>query len=82
MPTTDTSPHFENFAPLDESAVGVLVSGDSSTGKSNLMCGLINAVLRTNNRVVLLDPHGDLTDSIREQVESIATGGSNDRAAP
>ena len=66
----------ENFALLDESAAGVLMSGDSGTAKSNLMHLLMDAVLRTNSGAILIDPHGDY----RERVEQIAMGGSNDCA--
>lgn len=55
---------FTNSVLLGDSAAGVLVSGDSGTGKSNLMYGLMTAVLRTNCGATLLDPHGDLADDI------------------
>ena len=73
MRTTDNLPHVENFALHDESAAGVLVSGDSGTGKSNLMYGLMAAVLRTNRRAILLDPHGDMADAVRPLEVPIAS---------
>ena len=82
MQPTGNLPHFENFALLDEPAAGVLMSGDSGTGKSNLMYGLMTAVLRTNCGAVLLDPHGDMTDDYRKRIEPIATSGANDRVTP
>lgn|GEM_PF-822451 len=82
MQTTDKLPHVENFALHDESAAGVLVPGDSSTGKSNLMYGLMTAVLRTNGRVILLDPHGDMADAVQQLEVPITTSGANDRATP
>ncbi len=81
MQPAGNSPHFENFALLDESTAGVLVSGDSSTGKSKLMYGLMTAVLRTNSRVVLLDPHNDMVNALRQLEVPIAMSGDNDRAA-
>lgn len=45
---------------FNESAAGIAISGDSGTGKSNLMTVLMEILARKGIGLTLLDPHGDL----------------------
>src|SRR4051812_37748696 len=45
---------------LEQSAAGIAVSGDSGSGKSNLMALLIQFLIRLDVGLTLIDPHGDL----------------------
>lgn len=49
---------------FDLSAAGVVVSGDSGSGKSVLMRQAIGAAIENGTGVVAIDPHGDLVNAI------------------
>lgn len=45
---------------FSESAAGIAVSGDSGTGKSTMLSGILEKIARQGFGLTLLDPHGDL----------------------
>ncbi len=49
---------------LNESAAGLLLSGDSGTGKSNGMQVIAHQLINAGYGLTLLDPHGDLVDDL------------------
>jgi hypothetical protein len=51
---------------FDESAAGIAISGDSGTGKSNMMAVLMEALARRDVGLTLVDPHGDLAQDFEQ----------------
>jgi hypothetical protein len=53
-----------------ESAAGIAVSGDSGTGKSNIMLLLMEALCREVG-ITLIDPHGDLAQDFERSCSAL-----------
>ena len=59
------SSHFEDFIPVLERYKHTYVTGMTGSGKSELLKVLIMAdILRADGSVILLEPHGDLAQSV------------------
>jgi hypothetical protein len=56
---------------FDESAAGIAISGDSGSGKSNLMLLLIMLLVQLGIGLTLIDPHGDLATDVERQCASL-----------
>lgn len=54
-----------------ESAAGMAVSGDSGTGKSTLLLGLMRTIIGQGFGLTLLDPHGDLASDLERHCASL-----------
>ena len=54
-----------------ESAAGIAISGDSGSGKSNLMQLLMQALIRQGVGLTLIDPHGDLASDLERYCASL-----------
>lgn len=56
---------------LLDSAAGIVLSGDSGTGKSNAMQVLLQKIIAARYGVTLFDPHGDLADDMEAYAASL-----------
>ena len=56
---------------FDESAAGIVVSGDSGAGKSNLMILLMMLLIQHGIGLTLIDPHGDLANDLERQCAAL-----------
>ena len=54
-----------------ESAAGMAVSGDSGTGKSTFLLGLMKTIIGQGFGLTLLDPHGDLSSDLERHCASL-----------
>jgi hypothetical protein len=54
-----------------ESAAGMAVSGDSGTGKSTFLLGLMKTIIGQGFGLTLLDPHGDLASDLERHCASL-----------
>src|SRR5438477_10515844 len=61
---TSTIEWSEPVTLLRHSAAGLVVSGDSGSGKSNFMRLLLRSVISGGFGATLIDPHGDLTADV------------------
>ena len=52
-----------------ESAAGLALSGDSGSGKSNLMLVLMQALTDQGVGLTLIDPHGDLAADMERRFQ-------------
>jgi hypothetical protein len=55
---------------FNESAAGIAISGDSGTGKSNIMLLLMEALCREVG-ITLIDPHGDLAQDYERSCSAL-----------
>jgi hypothetical protein len=62
---------FANSVLLGDTAAGVLLSGDSGSGKSNAMQVLAHSLIRAGCGLTCLDPHGDLADDLEDYCASL-----------
>jgi hypothetical protein len=51
------------FIPLRDRYAGTYILGVQGSGKSGLLQNLINADMQSGHAVIVIDPHGDLTDA-------------------
>ena len=56
---------------FNNSAAGVAISGDSGTGKSNLMQLLMSELARQGVGITLIDPHGDLAQDFEQSCSAL-----------
>lgn len=56
---------------FNDSAAGIAISGDSGTGKSNTMNVLMDALVRQDIGLTLLDPHGDLAQDFEHSCSAL-----------
>jgi energy-coupling factor transporter ATP-binding protein EcfA2 len=69
---TGRSPSLPDIEVLfGESAAGIAISGDSGSGKSNLMQILMQALIRQGVGLTLIDPHGDLAADLERYAASL-----------